>query len=91
MIQVYQNFKDLPRRKASDKVLHEKAFDIAKTLKFDGHHCGVTSMIYKFFDKKSSNQQLAEELHKVIKNFEKRKVYCLFRAKFAVQIEQICD
>ena len=26
----YQDFKDLTRRTASDKILHEKAFDIAK-------------------------------------------------------------
>ena len=26
----YANFKDLPRRTASDKVLHDKAFNIAK-------------------------------------------------------------
>ena len=26
----YRDFKDLPRRTASDKVLHDKAFNIAK-------------------------------------------------------------
>ena len=52
--------------------------------KYDGYQRGLTSMIYKFFDKKSSgsgiasetNYQLANELHKtIIKNFQKRKVY----------------
>ena len=47
-------------------------------------------MVYKFFDKKSSdgvvkieimpNQQLAEELHKpIVRKFEKRKVYSFFK------------
>ena len=33
----YGNFKDLPRRTASNKVLHDKAFNIAKTPKYDGY------------------------------------------------------
>ena len=51
MIWIYENFKDLSRRKASDKVLHEKAIDIAKPPKFDGCHCELASMIYKFLIK----------------------------------------
>ena len=31
------NFKDLPRRTASDKVLSNKAFDISKNPKYDGY------------------------------------------------------
>ena len=31
----YQDFKDLSRRRASDKVLLDKAFKIAKNLKYD--------------------------------------------------------
>ena len=30
----YGDFKDLPRRKASDKVLRDKAFNIAKKPKY---------------------------------------------------------
>ena len=33
----YGDFEDLNRRTASDKVLHDKAFDIAKKLKYDGY------------------------------------------------------
>ena len=33
---VYGNFKDLPKRTASDKVLYDKAINIAKNLKYDG-------------------------------------------------------
>ena len=50
----YGDFKDLPRRTASDKVLHDTAFDIAKNQKYDKYHRGLASMVYKFFNKKST-------------------------------------
>ena len=72
----YGNFKDLARRTASDKVLRDKAFNIAKNPKYDGYQRGLASMIYNIFDKKSkgsgvnipleSNEELAKELHKPI-------------------------
>ena len=72
----YGDLKDLAKRAASAKVLREKAFDIAKNPKYDGYQRGLTTMVYKFFDKKStgrganmqakSNAQLAKELHKSI-------------------------
>ena len=34
---VYEECKDLTRRTASDKILHDKAFNIAKNLKWDGY------------------------------------------------------
>ena len=49
----YGDFKDLARRTASDKVLRNKAFNIAKNPKYDGYQRGLASMVYKFFDKKS--------------------------------------
>ena len=48
------NFKDLHRRTTSDKVFRDKALDIAKNSKYDGYQRGLASLIYKFFDKKSS-------------------------------------
>ena len=45
------NFKDLPKRIASDKVLHKKSFDIAKNPKYDGYQRGIPSMAYNSFDK----------------------------------------
>ena len=50
----YGDFKDIARRTASDKVLRDKAFDVAKNPKYDGHQRGLASMVYKFFDKKSA-------------------------------------
>ena len=49
----YRDFKDLARRIAADKVLTDKAFNIAKDRKYDGYQRGLASMVYKFFDKKS--------------------------------------
>ena len=52
----YGDFKDLTRRAAADKVLHDKAFNIAKNPKYDGYQRGLASMIYKFFDEKTSGR-----------------------------------
>ena len=49
----YEDFKDLARRTVSDKVLRDKAFNIAKNPKYDGYQRVLDSMIYKCFDKKS--------------------------------------
>ena len=70
----YGKSKDLVKRTQSDKVLRDKAFKIASDPKYDGYQRGLASMVYKFFDKKSSgsgianepNYQLANELHKPI-------------------------
>ena len=48
----YRNLNDLARRTVSDRVLRDKAFDIAKNLKYNGYQNVLASMIYKFFDKK---------------------------------------
>ena len=45
-----RDIKDLSRRTASDKVLRNKAFNIAKNPKYDGYQRGLASMVYKFFD-----------------------------------------
>ena len=41
----------MPIRTASDKVLRDKAFDIAKNPKNDGYQQGLASMVYKFLIK----------------------------------------
>ena len=84
----YGRSKDLVKRTQSDKVLRDKAFKIASDPKYDSYQRGLASMVYKFFDKKSSgsgitnefNYQSANELHKPItKKFKKRKVYSSFK------------
>ena len=84
----YADHKDLINRTEADKVLRDKAYDIASNPEHDGYQRGLASMVYKFFDKKSmgsgikkdSSLILADELHKpVIKKFNKRKVYSQFK------------
>ena len=83
------DFKGLPRRTTSDKILRDKAFNIAKNPKYNRYQRGLVSMVYKVFDKKMfgssikngnmSDQRLAEELHKPItKKVKKRKVQTPF-------------
>ena len=91
----YADHKDLINRTEADKVLRDKAYDIASNQEYDGYQRGLASMAYKFFDKKSigsgttkskdttktSSLILADGLHKpVIKKINKRKVYSQFRS-----------
>ena len=55
----YADHKDLINRKKSDKVLRDKAYDIASNPEYDGYQRGLASMIYKFFDKKSTAEPSA--------------------------------
>ena len=48
----YEDFKDLTRRTASDKILREKAFNIVKNQKHNGYQSGPVSMVYENFDNK---------------------------------------
>ena len=47
----YGDFKDLKRRTQSEKVLKEKAFEIASNPKYDRYQRRLASMVYKFLDK----------------------------------------
>ena len=91
----YADHKDLINRTKSDKVLRDKAYNIASNPEYDGYQRGLASMVYKFFDKKSTAEPsslermgrriagssiLANELYKpIIKKFDKRKVYSQFK------------
>ena len=56
----------------ADNAFCDKAFNMTKDPKYDEYQIGLTSMVYKFFNKKTlgdavtneimSNQQLAEEV-----------------------------
>ena len=79
----YGKSKDLEKRTQSEKVLRDKAFKIASNPKYDGYQRGLASMVYNFFDKKSSgsgitnepNYQLANKIHKlIIRKFKKGKI-----------------
>ena len=49
----YADHKDLINRTRSDKVLRDKAYNIASNPEYDGYQRGLASMVYKFFDKRS--------------------------------------
>ena len=80
---VYGGFKVLARITASDNILREKAFNIARIPEYDGYQRGLDSMVCKFLinirqavvliraNKSAFNdEKLAEELHKpIIKRF----------------------
>ena len=50
----YGDFRDTKRRTASDTILRDKAFNIAKNPKYDEYQRELASMVFKFFDKKSA-------------------------------------
>ena len=50
-MKAYEDFKNLARRTASDKVLRDKAFNIAKNPKYDRYQRGLASMVYNFLTK----------------------------------------
>ena len=45
----YGDFKDSTRRIAFGKVTLDKAFNIAKNLKYDDYQRDLASMVYKFY------------------------------------------
>ena len=47
----YGDYKDLAKRAASDKVSRDRAFNIAKNLKYNGYQRGLASMVYNFLIK----------------------------------------
>ena len=91
----YADHKDLINRTEADKVLRDRAYDIAGNPEYDVYQRGLASMVYKFFDKKSMGSGIttagpsalersfsvsADELHiPIINKFNKRKVYSQFK------------
>ena len=49
----YADHKDFINRTKADKILRDKAYNIASNPKYDGYQRGLASMVFKFFDKKS--------------------------------------
>ena len=86
----YRKSKEIEKRTQSDKVLRDKAFKIASDPKYDGYQRGLASMVYKFFDIKSSgsgvatepNYHLTNELHRQI-------IRKLIRRKFIHHLQTI--
>ena len=68
------------KKTISDKILKDRAYEIARNCGYDGYQKALTSMVYSFLDKKTGSgisvtEQLAKELHEpVIEKFKRRKV-----------------
>ena len=89
----YCESKNLAKRTISDKILKDRAYEIAKNCGYDGYERALASMVYKSFDKTtgsgviatskagvSVNGKLAEELDKpVIEKFIRWKIYARFK------------
>ena len=57
----YGDFNHLNKIAAADKVLRDKAFNIAKNSKYDGCQRGLALTVYNFFDKKTSSKIVKNE------------------------------
>ena len=98
MTLAYGDFKDLTRKIASDKILHDKAFNIAKNLKYDRYQRGITSINYLIKDVSAvvlkmkifqTKNQLKYQTNKLLENFRKEKYTDLLYTIFRVLIVSI--
>ena len=53
----YSDSKYLVKRTISDKVLKERAVEIARNPKYGGYQRPLACMVYKFFDKKKKKKE----------------------------------
>ena len=71
----YGVFKDLARKTAVDKVLKDKAFNIAKHWKYERYQISLASVAHNLFDKKPQVVVLIMKLNKIknsLKNYTKQ-------------------
>ena len=96
----YGKSKDLTKRTQSDKVLRDKAFKIESDPKYDGYQRGLASMVYKFFDKKSSGGGIDTEPNyqfemiftgRLLEKLRDEKFIHLLGTIFGVLISLICN
>ena len=60
----YGDFNNLPKKITADKVLSDKAFNIAKNPSY-GYQRGLASMDYEFFNEKSSGSGFKKKLNQI--------------------------
>ena len=83
----YGKYKDFTKRRKIEKVLKDKAFKITSNPKYDGYQRGLASMVYKFFEKKSTGSGIKCQINysqmgfinQLLKKPKRRKVYSLFK------------
>ena len=80
----YSDSKDWTKGTTSDKILQNRADEIARNRNYDEYQRALARMVYECFDEKtglgvSANGELVEELHKpIIKNSKRREAYARF-------------
>ena len=84
----YGKSKDLAKRTQSDDVLRDKTLKIGSDSKDDGYQRGLASLVYNFFDKKSSGLLLNPITHSQI-NFIGRIIENSRDEKFIHPLETI--
>ena len=52
----------MSNRTVSDKILKDRAFEIALNSKYDGYHGGLPSMVCKVFEKKTGSGATVNEV-----------------------------
>ena len=52
----YSDSKDLAKRTTSDKILKDRAYDIARNRKHDGYQRALASMVNKFLIRKEDHE-----------------------------------
>ena len=52
----YSDSKDLANKSISDKILKDRAYEIAINRKYDRYQRGLRGMVYKFFDKAAGSK-----------------------------------
>ena len=61
----YSYKKDLTKRTVADKVLRDKAFNIATNLSHNEYEWALNKLVYKFFDKKTKETGIKNEIRKI--------------------------
>ena len=52
----YSDSKDFAKRTISNQILKDRAHEIARNCRYDGCQKALSSMVYKFFDKKQDQE-----------------------------------
>ena len=101
MIQLMTKIKDLVKRTQSDKVVKDKAVEIASDPKQDGYQKGLASMVFKSFLVKNlveavllMNQIINQQMNfinQLLENFKKEKFFHHLKTIFRVLIKLICN
>ena len=97
----YGDFKDLARRTASDKVLRDKAFNIAKNPKYDGIKEGLLLLLINFSIKSPLRFQInlyqgvllliirLNKIYNKLKNYANRLLENVKKEKFILDLKII--